>query len=131
VAGEAGIEPDLEFRRVYDLVREAQARATAAVMPGLSAESIDAAARRTIAAEGYGDFFTHRTGHGIGLEVHEDPYIVAGNGTSLRPGMTFSVEPGVYLPGRWGVRLENIVACTEGGVEVLNQSSLDLRVVAG
>jgi len=131
VAGEAGIEPDPEFRRVYDLVREAQARATAAIWPGVSAESIDAAARRTIAAEGYGDFFTHRTGHGIGLEVHEDPYIVAGNGTSLQPGMTFSVEPGIYLPGRWGVRLENIVACTEAGVEVLNQSGLDLRVVAG
>jgi Xaa-Pro aminopeptidase len=131
VAGDADLEPEPEFRRVYDLVREAQARATAAVQPGISAESIDATARRTIAEAGYGDFFTHRTGHGIGLEVHEDPYIVAGNTTPLAPGMAFSVEPGIYLPGRWGVRLENIVACTDGGVEVLNQSSLDLRVVAG
>lgn len=131
VAGDADLQPEPEFRRVYDLVREAQARATAAVQPGISADSIDAAARRTIAEAGYGDYFTHRTGHGIGLEVHEDPYIVAGNTTPLAPGMAFSVEPGIYLPGRWGVRLENIVACTDGGVEVLNQSSLDLRVVAG
>src|ERR1035437_2560359 len=131
VAGEAGLEPEPEFRLVYDLVREAQARATAAVQPGVSADSIDATARRTIAGAGYGDFFTHRTGHGIGLEVHEDPYIVAGNATPLAPGMAFSVEPGIYLPGRWGVRLENIVACTESGVEVLNQSDLDLRVVVG
>ncbi|HEX7491468.1 MAG TPA: Xaa-Pro peptidase family protein [Candidatus Limnocylindrales bacterium] len=131
VAGQAGHEPDPEFHRVYDLVREAQARATAAVKPGVSAESIDTAARLTIASAGYGDYFTHRTGHGIGLEVHEDPYIVAGNATPLRAGMAFSVEPGIYLPGRWGVRLENIVACTEDGVEVLNRSGLDLRVVAG
>jgi Xaa-Pro aminopeptidase len=131
VAGKDGIEPDHEFRRVYDLVREAQARATADVKPGVSPESIDAAARRTIEDAGYGDYFTHRTGHGIGLEVHEDPYIVAGSATPLRPGMTFSVEPGIYLPGRWGVRLENIVACTEDGAEVLNQSGLDMRVVTG
>jgi Xaa-Pro aminopeptidase len=101
------------------------------VKPGVSPESIDAAARRTIEDAGYGDYFTHRTGHGIGLEVHEDPYIVAGSATPLRPGMTFSVEPGIYLPGRWGVRLENIVACTEDGAEVLNQSGLDMRVVTG
>jgi Xaa-Pro aminopeptidase len=131
VAGNEGIEPDPEFRRVYDLVREAQAQATVAVRPGVSAETIDSAARRTIADAGYGEFFTHRTGHGIGLEVHEDPYIVAGNANLLQPGMTFSVEPGIYLPGRWGVRLENIVACTGDGVEVLNQSGLDLRVVTG
>ena len=111
VAGEAGIEPEPEFGRVYDLVREAQAEATAAVRPGVPAEQIDAAARRVIAAAGYGEFFTHRVGHGIGLEVHEDPYMVAGNATPLAPGMAFSVEPGIYLPGRWGVRLENIVMC--------------------
>ena len=131
VAGDSGIEPEPEFRRVYELVREAQARAPAPVRPGATAETVDAAARATIADAGYAEFFTHRTGHGIGLEVHEDPYIVAGNSTPLRPGMSFSVEPGIYLPGRWGVRLENIVICTGTGADVLNMSSLDLRVVRG
>ena len=131
VAGEARIEPDREFRRVYDLVREAQARAVAAVRPGVPAQQIDSAAREVIAAAGCGDYFTHRTGHGIGLEVHEDPYIVAGNATAVGPGMAFSVAPGIYLPGRWGVRLEDIVMCTESGVEVLNRSGLDLRAVRG
>lgn len=131
VAGENGREPEPEFRRVYDLVREAQTAATAAVRPGVEAQSIDASARAVIASAGYGEHFTHRVGHGIGLEVHEDPYMVAGNATPLRPGMAFSVEPGVYLAGRWGVRLENIVLCTEGGSEVLNRSSLELRIVQG
>jgi len=131
VAGETSIEPEPEFRRVYELVGEAQSQATAAIRPGVPAERIDATARGVIAAAGYGDYFTHRVGHGIGLEVHEDPYIVAGNATPLRPGMAFSVEPGVYLPDRWGVRLENIVMCGADGAEVLNQSSLALRVVRG
>ena len=131
VAGEAGIEPEAEYGRVFGLVREAQARATAAVAPGVPCERIDAIARRVIAAGGYDEYFTHRVGHGIGLEVHEDPYIVAGNATPLAPGMAFSVEPGIYLPGRWGVRLENVVMCGSGGPDVLNSSSLDLRVVRG
>ena len=131
IAGEAGIEPEPEFRRVYELVREAQAQATAAVRPGVPAQRIDATARAVIESAGYGEYFTHRLGHGIGLEVHEDPYIVAGNATPLRAGMAFSVEPGIYLPGRWGVRLENIVMCGPNSAEVLNQSSLDLRVVRG
>ena len=131
VAGEAHTEPEPEFRRVYDLVREAQAAATAAVRPGIPAEKIDAEARGFIAAAGYGEYFTHRVGHGIGLEAHEDPYMVSGNATQLQPGMAFSVEPGIYLPGRWGVRLENVVMCTEAGSEVLNRSSLELRVVRG
>ena len=131
LAGEAGIEPEPEFGRVFELVREAQARATAAVAPGVPAERIDAIARGVIAGEGYGGYFTHRVGHGIGLEVHEDPYMVAGNATPLEPGMAFSVEPGVYLTGRWGVRLENIVVCGPTGPDVLNRSSLDLRVVRG
>src|ERR1035437_7467842 len=122
VAGETGIEPEPEFRRVYELVREAQSQATAAVRPGVPAERIDATARELIAAAGYGDLFTHRVGHGIGLEVHEDPYMIAGNTTPLRPGMAFSVEPGIYMPGRWGVRLENVVMCGANGAEVLNQS---------
>jgi Xaa-Pro aminopeptidase len=131
VAGPADVEPEPEFRLVYDLVREAQAAATAAVRPGTEAQTVDGAARAVIAAGGYGEYFTHRTGHGIGLEVHEDPYIVAGNSTRLRPGMAFSVEPGIYLPDRWGVRLENVVLCSESGVEVVNRSSVDLRVVRG
>ncbi len=133
VAGEAGLPPEPEFTRVYELVREAQVRATAVVRPGVTAEAVDAEARGTIAAAGYGEYFTHRLGHGIGLEVHEDPYMVAGNATPLRPGMAFSVEPGVYLPGRWGVRLENIVMCAAEpeGRTVLNHSPLDLRAVRG
>jgi Xaa-Pro aminopeptidase len=131
VAGEASIEPGPEFRRVYELVREAQSQATAAVRPGVPAERIDATARELIAAAGYGDLFTHRVGHGIGLEVHEDPYMIAGNTTPLRPGMAFSVEPGIYMPGRWGVRLENVVMCGANGAEVLNQSGLALRLVRG
>jgi Xaa-Pro aminopeptidase len=131
VAGEAGIAPEPEFVRVFELVRDAQARATAAIRPGVPAEQIDATARSVIADAGYADFFTHRLGHGIGLEVHEDPYVVSGNSTPLKPGAAFSVEPGVYLPGRWGVRLENIVMCSETGATVLNRSSLDLRVLRG
>jgi Xaa-Pro aminopeptidase len=122
-------DPDPEFVRVFELVRAAQTRATETVRPGVPAEEIDSAARSVIAAAGYGEFFTHRLGHGIGLEVHEDPYMVVGNSTALRPGMAFSVEPGVYLPGRWGVRLENIVMCSEVGADVLNHSSLELRRV--
>ena len=130
-AGGAGIEPEPEFRHAYELVREAQAHATAAVRPGIPAEQIDATGRIVIEAAGYGEFFSHRIGHGIGLEVHEDPYMVAGNATPLQTGMAFSVEPGIYLPGRWGVRLENIVTCGSAGADVLNRSSLELRVVRG
>ena len=131
VGGDTNVAPEPEFVRVYDLVREAQANATAAVKPGVPAEQIDATARAVIDTGGYGAAFTHRVGHGIGLDVHEDPYMVAGNATPLAPGMAFSVEPGIYLPGRWGVRLENIVMCAPDGATVLNRSSLDLRVVRG
>jgi Xaa-Pro aminopeptidase len=131
ISGEPGLDPEPEFVRVFELVREAQTRAIETVKPGASAESVDAAARETIESAGYGERFTHRTGHGIGLEVHEDPYIVSGNATPLAPGMTFSVEPGVYLPGRWGVRIEDIVLCTASGAETLNKSPLDLCSVRG
>ena len=84
---------------------------------------IDAAARAVIAAAGFAPYFIHRTGHGIGLDTHEDPYLVEGNTRLLAPGMAFSIEPGIYLPGRWGMRIEDIVVASEGGVERLNRSS--------
>ena len=107
----------------------AQKAACAAVRPGVTAESVDAAARNVITAEGYGDFFIHRTGHGIGLEVHEHPYIIEGNRRLLEPGMAFSIEPGIYIPDRFGMRIEDIVLVTDDGVDRLNQSPRTLAVV--
>jgi Xaa-Pro aminopeptidase len=118
------------FVEVYDAVREAQEAAIAAIEPDVSAQDVDRAARAVIAAAGYGERFIHRTGHGIGLEVHEPPYIVEGNELVLAPGMTFSVEPGVYLEGRFGVRIEDIVVVTEVGADRLNRSTRDLQVVS-
>jgi Xaa-Pro aminopeptidase len=101
------------------------------VRPGASCESVDTAARRPIEAEGYGAAFFHRTGHGIGLEGHEEPYIIGGNGEPLREGMAFSVEPGIYLPGEYGARIEDIVVCGSDGPITLNESSHELYVVDG
>jgi len=129
--GDPGRGPDDEFRRIHDLVRAAQLAATEAVRPGLPAEAVDAAARDVIVAGGYGPRFIHRVGHGIGLEGHEDPYLVAGNAEPLEPGMTFSIEPGIYLEGRFGVRLEDIVVCGPDGAIVLNRAPYDLLVVDG
>jgi Xaa-Pro aminopeptidase len=129
--GDPSKGPTPEFRRLYDLLRDAQAAASAAVRPGVACEGIDAVARRIITTGGHGPDFFHRVGHGIGLETHEDPYLVAGNGEALRPGMAFSVEPGIYLAGRYGARIEDIVVCGSDGPDVLNGSSRDLRVVAG
>jgi Xaa-Pro aminopeptidase len=123
--------PTPEFRRLFEILRDAQATAVAAVRPGIACEEIDAAARAVITAGGYGPDFIHRVGHGIGLETHEDPYLVAGNAEPLRPGMAFSVEPGIYLQGRYGARIEDIVVCGPDGPDVLNQSSRDLWVVTG
>src|SRR5579859_7945725 len=117
-----------DMARYYEVLREAQDAACAVVRPGIRAEAVDAVARDAIAAAGYGGHFTHRTGHGIGLETHEDPYIVAGNTEELEPGMAFSVEPGIY-PGPHGARIEDIVVCTETGHERLNNASRDLIVV--
>ena len=121
-------EPPAEFAKYYEVLRDAQEAACQAVRPGVTAESVDAAARSRIEAAGYGRQFIHRTGHGIGLETHEDPYIVSGNEQVLEPGMTFSVEPGIY-PGPHGARIEDIVACTESGMERLNQAPRDLVIV--
>lgn len=123
--------PDAEFLRLYGVLREAQAEATSAVRPGIACERIDGVARGIIDAAGFGPNFFHRTGHGIGLEGHEDPYLVAGNGEPLDAGMAFSVEPGIYLEGRYGARIEDIVVCGESGPVVLNEAPRDLLVVSG
>jgi Xaa-Pro aminopeptidase len=124
-------EPPAEFLAYYQVLLEAQKAACAAVRPGITAEAVDAAAREPIAAAGYGEHFIHRTGHGIGLEVHEDPYIVAGNKEPIEPGMAFSIEPGIY-PGAHGARIEDIVVCGEQqGADRLNNGSRDLVVVPG
>lgn len=111
------IAPQLE--RVYEIVKEANAAGCAAVRPGVPAQEVDRAARQVIAQAGYGQYFVHRTGHGLGLEVHEPPYIVEGNEELLQPGMTFTIEPGIYLPGQGGVRIEDDVLVTQQGAEVL------------
>jgi Xaa-Pro aminopeptidase len=119
-------EPPEEFINVYEIVREAQTQAVRAVGPGVMAETIDQVARGYITSQGYGPNFLHRTGHGIGLDGHEHPYIVEGNKTVLQSGMTFSVEPGIYLPGKFGVRLEDILQVTDDGAESLNKFPLEL-----
>jgi Xaa-Pro aminopeptidase len=118
-----------EQAKVHGLVREAQAAAASMVRPGVAAEAVDVAARIVIEDGGYGPFFIHRTGHGIGMEGHEHPYLVTGNDEKLEQGMCFSIEPGIYLPGRFGVRLEDIVVVTEDGVDPLNRADHSLLEV--
>ncbi|MBN9388545.1 MAG: aminopeptidase P family protein [Chloroflexi bacterium] len=118
-----GGTPDPDFEKVYNLVNQARAAGHKQAKPGVSCESVDAAARQVITEGGYGQYFVHRTGHGIGMEVHEEPYIVGGNGLTLEPGMAFSIEPGIYLPGRFGVRIEDIAVVTENGEENINLST--------
>jgi Xaa-Pro aminopeptidase len=131
VAGPEGIGPDEEFARLYEVLRDAQQAATDAVRPGIACEAIDAVARGRISAAGYGERFIHRTGHGIGLEGHEEPYLVTGNDEPMGEGMAFSVEPGIYLEGRYGARIEDIVVCGADGPDVLNELGRELRVVRG
>ena len=130
----AGVDepgPDETFRRIYELTAAGQAAAREAVRPGVSFEALDAAARTVITAGGYGDRFIHRLGHGIGLEVHEEPYAVQGNSETAVAGNTFSCEPGIYLEGRYGVRIEDAVVCTADGGESLNEAPRELRIVSG
>ena len=114
---------------VYEVVREAQEAAFQAVRPGVPAEEVDRAARDVIERAGYGERFLHRTGHGIGLEEHENPYIVRGNRQPLEPGMCFSIEPGIYLEGEFGVRIEDIVTVTAEGASRLNRATRELETV--
>jgi Xaa-Pro aminopeptidase len=122
-------EPSREVRDTYGVLVGAQEKAVQSATVGTPCEEVDATARRIIADAGFGDRFIHRTGHGIGVETHEDPYIVAGNSAPLVPGNAFSVEPGIYLPGRFGLRLEDIVVATPDGPERLNHAPRDLAVV--
>jgi Xaa-Pro aminopeptidase len=115
-------DPPEGFEAAFDAVRAAQAAGVEKAEPGVEAQAVDAAARQVLGERGYGDAFVHRTGHGVGLEVHEPPYIVDGNDTELEPGMVFSVEPGVYLEDEFGVRVEDLVVVTEDGAERLNTS---------
>ena len=122
-------EPSAKYLEILEVVRAAQKAGVAAARPGVAAQDVDRATRRVIDDAGYGESFIHRTGHGIGLDTHEDPYIVEGNDQILQPGMAFSIEPGIYLPGEFGVRIEDIVVCTDDGVDRMNQSSRRVSVV--
>jgi Xaa-Pro aminopeptidase len=122
-------EPGAEVAEAYAVLHEAQQAAVGAAAVGTPCEEVDATARRIIADAGYGDRFIHRTGHGIGVEEHEDPYIVAGNDTPLAPGHAFSIEPGIYVPGRFGLRLEDIVVATPTGPDPLNLADHALATV--
>ncbi|MFE7168358.1 M24 family metallopeptidase [Streptomyces sp. NPDC057616] len=123
-------EPSPEERKVHDVVREAQQAAFEAVRPGVPCQEVDRIARRVITDAGYGQYFIHRTGHGIGVTTHEPPYMVEGEEQPLVPGMCFSIEPGIYLSGRFGVRIEDIVTCTEDGGRRLNNTPHEMAVVA-
>jgi Xaa-Pro aminopeptidase len=123
-------EPTDEEREVFEVVRRAQQTAFEAVRPGIACEEIDRAARKVISDAGYGEYFIHRVGHGIGLTTHEPPYMVEGEKHLLEPGMCFSIEPGIYLPGRFGVRIEDIVTVTEDGGRRLNNTTRELQIVA-
>jgi Xaa-Pro aminopeptidase len=121
--------PTAEARRVYEAVRDAQQAGLEAVKPGKTVGEVDSSARKLLYNKGLEKIFTHSTGHGLGLEIHEAPRVAAGQQEVLRPGMVITVEPGVYLPGKWGVRIEDTVVVTETGCDILTKCSKDLLVV--
>ncbi|HTR04886.1 MAG TPA: Xaa-Pro peptidase family protein [Thermoanaerobaculia bacterium] len=122
--------PTDEYRKVWSIVLEAQSAAIDKAAPGVACAEVDAAARRVIEKAGYGEYFTHRLGHGLGIDVHEPPYMVGHDRTILEPGMTFTSEPGIYLPGRFGVRIEDDIVCTERGAESLSPRVRALEPIA-
>ena len=126
----SGPRPGSEEERVYGLVAQAQEAGVRAARPGMACETLDAVARDLLTDAGYGQYFIHRLGHGVGLDGHEPPYLVKGNATILQPGMVFTVEPGLYLPGKFGVRVEDTVALGETGAERLNNVPREIRVVS-
>jgi Xaa-Pro dipeptidase len=121
--------PSAEYREIYQIVLEANLTAIAAVKPGMRLKDVDGAARGVIERAGYGEYFTHRTGHGIGIEIHEHPDVSAVNEMRLQPGMAFSIEPGIYYKGKLGVRIEDLIIVTETGCEVLNRYPKELRCI--
>jgi Xaa-Pro aminopeptidase len=118
-----------EIKKIYELVKQANAAGRAAAGPGVTGQDVDRAARKVIVDAGYGQHFTHRTGHGLGLEGHEPPYIVEGNMVPLEVGNTFTVEPGIYVPGLGGVRIEDDLLITASGAESLTTYDRELRVI--
>ena len=131
VTGPKDVRPSAEFTKLYDVLQRAQDAALKAVRPGLAARDLDGVARQMIAKAGFGEQFIHRTGHGIGLDGHEDPYIVESNSADLVVGNAFSIEPGIYFDGKFGARIEDIAVCAADGADALNVSSRDLYVVPG
>jgi Xaa-Pro aminopeptidase len=125
----AGRIPDDDFTTAYNVVLEAQQAAFEAIAPGVACQDIDRAARKVISDHGYGEYFIHRVGHGIGMTGHEDPYLVEGNEELLQPGMVVSDEPGIYIPGKWGIRIEDSVAVTQSGGERYNHVSRDIIIL--
>jgi Xaa-Pro aminopeptidase len=123
-------EPTEEEREVFEIVLQAQQAGFEAVRPGSTCQEVDRAARKVISDAGYGEYFIHRTGHGIGLTTHEPPYMVEGDTHPIQPGMCFSIEPGIYLPGRFGVRIEDIVTATTNGGRRLNNTTHEMRIVS-
>jgi Xaa-Pro dipeptidase len=122
-------EVDAEYAKIHKIVQESNAAGRAAARPGVPCANVDKAARAVIEKAGYGKYFTHRTGHGIGMEDHEDPYIRDNNMQLLEAGMAFTVEPGIYLAGRNGVRIEDNIVITEDGVDCLSDMPREMRVV--
>jgi Xaa-Pro aminopeptidase len=121
--------PSLDARKTYQAVLQAQMAAIATVRPGVGVSEIDGAARKLLQKQGLGKYFTHSTGHGVGLEIHEAPRVAAGQAEILRPGMVITIEPGVYLPGKWGVRIEDVVVVTEQGCETLTPTRKELIAI--
>jgi len=121
--------PSAEARGVYQAVKQAQQAAVDAVKPGIAVNEIDRTARKSLQNSDLAEYFTHSTGHGVGLEIHEAPRLAAGQGEVLRAGMVITIEPGVYVPGKWGVRIEDLVVVTERGCEVLTSTSKELVAI--